>query len=73
VGRAAAFAGASGRALSSLTVPEWRRFHRRFDRGVLRAFDPERSLARRDLPGGPAPRRVAAEIRRWEKALGRRR
>jgi argininosuccinate lyase len=73
VGRAAAFAGAAGRALSSLTVPEWRRFHRRFDRGVLRAFDPERSLARRDLPGGPAPRRVAAEIRRWEKALGRRR
>ncbi|HET8723546.1 MAG TPA: argininosuccinate lyase [Anaeromyxobacteraceae bacterium] len=71
VGRAAAFAAGAGRPLSSLGVAEWRRFHSRFDRGVLRCFDPERSVARRDLPGGPAPRRVAAEIRRWEKALGR--
>src|SRR5512137_775912 len=71
VGRAAAFAAAGGRPLSGLTVAEWRRFHGRFDRGVLRCFDPERSVARRDLPGGPAPRRVAAELRRWEKLLGR--
>jgi argininosuccinate lyase len=73
VGRAAAFASAAGRGLASLTVAEWRRFHRLFDRAVLRCFDPERSVARRDLPGGPAPRRVAAELRRWEKALGRKR
>ncbi len=73
VGQAAAFATATGRALSSLTVAEWRRFHPRFDRGVLRCFDPERSVARRDLPGGPAPRRVAAELARWEKVLRRRR
>ncbi|MEY2668151.1 MAG: hypothetical protein RJA59_789, partial [Pseudomonadota bacterium] len=71
VGKAAAFASAAGRQLAGLTVAEWRRFHRRFDRGVLRCFDPERSVARRDLPGGPAPRRVAAELRRWEKLLGR--
>jgi argininosuccinate lyase len=73
VGQAAAFAAAAGRGLASLTVAEWRRFHPRFDRAVLRCFDPVRSVARRDLPGGPAPRRVAAELRRWEKALGRRR
>jgi len=73
VGKAAAFASSSGRPLSGLSVAEWRRFHRRFDRGVLRCFDPERSVARRDLPGGPAPRRVAAELRRWEKLLGSRR
>ena len=73
VGKAAAFASAAGRPLAGLSVAEWRRFHRRFDRGVLRCFDPERSVARRDLPGGPAPRRVAAELRRWEKLLGRRR
>ncbi len=71
VGRAAAFAASAGRALSALTVAEWRGFHPRFDRGVRRCFDPVRSLARRDLPGGPAPRRVAAELSRWEKALGR--
>ena len=73
VGRAAAFASSAGRGLAALTVAEWRRFHPRFDRAVLRCFDPERSVARRDLPGGPAPRRVAAELRRWEKALGRKR
>ncbi len=71
VGKAAAFASSAGRQLSGLTVAEWRRFHRSFDRGVLGCFDPERSLARRDLPGGPAPRRVAGELRRWEKLLGR--
>jgi argininosuccinate lyase len=71
VGKAAAFASAAGRPLSGLTVAEWRRFHPRFDRGVVRCFDPERSLARRDLPGGPAPRRVAGELRRWEKVLGK--
>jgi argininosuccinate lyase len=73
VGKAAAFATAAGRGLASLTVAEWRRFHPRFDRAVLRCFDPVRSVARRDLPGGPAPRRVAAELRRWEKALRERR
>jgi argininosuccinate lyase len=71
VGKAAAFASSAGRPLASLTAAEWRRFHSRFDRGVLRCFDPERSVARRDLPGGPAPRRVSAELRRWEKLLGR--
>ena len=71
VGKAAAFASSAGRQLSSLTVAEWRRFHVRFDRGVARCFDPERSVARRDLPGGPAPRRVAGELRRWEKLLGK--
>jgi argininosuccinate lyase len=71
VGKAAAFATAGGRPLSGLSVAEWRRFHPRFDRGVIRCFDPERSVARRDLPGGPAPRRVEAELRRWERTLGR--
>jgi argininosuccinate lyase len=71
VGQAAAFAAGAGRPIAGLTVAEWRGFHPRFDRGVLRCFDPERSVARRDLPGGPAPRRVAAELRRWERLLGR--
>ena len=70
VGKAAAFAASEGRAMAALTVAEWKRFHARFDAGVRRCFDAARSVARRDLPGGPAPRRVAAELRRWEKALG---
>jgi argininosuccinate lyase len=71
VGKAAAFAAGAGRPLSGLSVAQWRSFHPRFDRGVLRCFDPGRSVARRDLPGGPAPRRVAAELKRWERLLGR--
>ena len=71
VGRAAAFASGAGRPLASLGVAEWRTFHPRFDRGVKRCFDVKRSVGRRDLPGGPAPRRVAAEIARWKKLLAR--
>jgi argininosuccinate lyase len=33
-------------------------------------FDPERSLARRDVIGGPAPVRVREEVRRWRERLG---
>ena len=33
-------------------------------------FDPERSLARRDVVGGPAPARVREEVRRWRERLG---
>ena len=73
VGKAAAFAAAAGRPLARLTAGEWRTFHPRFERDVLRAFDARRSLGRRELPGAPGPRQVARQIARWEKALGRRR
>jgi argininosuccinate lyase len=71
VGKAAAFAAAGGRPLASLRVEDWKRFHPRFERDVIRAFDPRRSLRRRELPGGPGPRRVAREIARWQKELGK--
>jgi argininosuccinate lyase len=69
VGKAAALATAQGRPLARLTAAEWRSFHPSFGRDVLRSFDARRSLARRELPGGPGPRQVAREIARWEKAL----
>jgi argininosuccinate lyase len=71
VGRAAASATARGVPLAALTAADWRSFHTRFERDVLRAFDPRRSLRRRDLPGAPGPRQVARQIARWEKALRR--
>jgi len=71
VGKAAAFATAAGRPLAKLTPAEWKTFHARFERDVLRAFDPRRSLARRRIPGAPGPKQVAKQIARWEKALGR--
>ena len=72
VGRAAAFATAAGRPLARLTAGEWKGFHRKFEKDVLRCFDPRRSLRRRELLGGPGPRHVRAELRRWAKALGAR-
>jgi len=71
VGAAAAFAGREGRALSSLTVREWKAFHPAFGRDVARCFDPGRSLRRRELPGAPGPRQVARQIARWERELSR--
>jgi argininosuccinate lyase len=73
VGAAAAFAARAGRPLSRLEPAEWRRFHPAFGDDVVRCFDPERSLSRREIPGGPGPRRVRREIERWEAALGMRR
>lgn len=71
VGAAAAFAARAGRPLAALAPAEWRRFHPRFGRDVTRVFDPERSLARREIAGAPGPRQVARQIARWEKVLGR--
>lgn len=71
VGAAAAFAVREGRPLARLSAEEWRRFHPRFGADVLRCFDPERSLAKREMVGGPGPSQVTREIARWQKALRR--
>jgi argininosuccinate lyase len=73
VGRAARHASGRGITLARLGAEEWKRFHPAFERDVVRCFDPARSLRRRDLPGAPAPRQVARQIARWEKALGKER
>jgi argininosuccinate lyase len=69
VGKAAAFATASGRPMARLTAEEWKRFHPRFERDVLRCFDARASLRRRELPGAPGPKQVARQLTRWERAL----
>jgi argininosuccinate lyase len=70
VGKAAAHATAAGKPLARLGADEWRRFHPKFEKDVLRCFDARRSLARRELVGAPGPRQVARQLARWEKALG---
>src|SRR5512141_384659 len=69
VGAAAKLAGRLGKSMAALTAAEWRAFHPRFDRDVLKVFDARRSLRRRELVGAPGPRQVARQIARWEKAL----
>jgi argininosuccinate lyase len=71
VGKAARFATESGRALARLTAAEWKGFHPKFEKDVVKRFDPRKSLARRELPGAPGPRQVARQLARWEKRLGR--
>ena len=73
VGKAAAHAVREGRSMASLTAEEWRSFHPRFERDVRGCFDAGRSLRRRELTGGPGPRHVRAELRRWTKELRARR
>jgi argininosuccinate lyase len=51
---------AAGRPLTALSVADLRRYHPAFDQGAREAVRVERSLAARDVPGGTAPRRVAA-------------
>jgi argininosuccinate lyase len=60
----------AGRRLAELTQDELVAYHPAFA-GAPSLFDPRRSLEARDLPGGPAPKRVRAEVRRWKRALGR--
>jgi argininosuccinate lyase len=69
VGKAAAEATRQGKAIVALTAKEWRSFHPRFARDVLKVFDARRSLRRRELTGAPGPRQVARQIARWERAL----
>src|SRR5512142_1336721 len=69
VGKAAAAATRQRKAISALSAAEWRSFHPRFEKDVLKVFDARRSLERRELTGGPGPRQVARQIARWEKAL----
>jgi argininosuccinate lyase len=70
VGAAAKLAARRGKPLARLDAAEWRSVHPRFEKDVLRCFDARRSLSRRELPGGPGPKAVASELRRWERALG---
>jgi len=60
----------AGRRLNDLTDEELAQAHPLLDEGARAALDPKASVARRDLEGGPAPRRVAAELARWERELG---
>src|SRR5512143_3027683 len=69
VGKAAAAATRQRKGISELTAAEWKGFHPRFERDVLKVFDARRSLRRRDLVGAPGPRQVARQLARWDKAL----
>lgn len=51
-----------GKALLDLTLPELKAFHPAFEADVFGAIDIAACVALRDIPGGPAPRRVLETI-----------
>jgi argininosuccinate lyase len=68
VGRLVQYAEERGRSFSQLTPAEYRRFSPLFGRDAPK-LGLAASLQARDVPGGTAPRRVAAAIRRWQRKL----
>ncbi len=73
VGRLVAQAAREGKTLAELPLEVLRAAHPRFDESAYEALDMERAVERRDLPGGPARRRVLEAIEALERRLEARR
>jgi argininosuccinate lyase len=69
VGRLVREAEEAGVELSALPASSFRAAHPAFGDDALQALEPERSLARRDLPGGTGPRAVSEQLRAARAAL----
>ncbi|MEX1255223.1 MAG: argininosuccinate lyase [Dehalococcoidia bacterium] len=69
VGKLVQYAEAEGKPFSRLTLDEFTRCSPLFGKDVLK-LDLNASLRARDVPGGTAPRRVAAALRKWRRRLG---
>lgn len=65
------YAESSGKALSELTIQEYRRFSPFFSEDV-QEIDVRWSVESRDVPGGTAPKRVGAALKAMRKRLARR-
>ncbi len=69
IGRAVAVCIERGVRLEDLSLDDLRALHPAFGDDALAVLDPGRSLARRDLPGGPAPARVRESAARARVTL----
>jgi argininosuccinate lyase len=68
-GRLVALALRSGRVLSELSLDEFRAEHPSFDAQVFAALDPETSVERRNVLGGPARAQVLSQLSALEERL----
>ena len=62
VGRIVASLQRSHRSFTDLDLDDWREHSPLFDDDVLELFDVERSLRRKEVPGGPGPRTVSRQL-----------
>ena len=68
-GRLVRYCIENGKTLETLTLDEYREFSPVFDGDVYRAIDLLTCVAQRDIPGGPAPRRVLETIAATREAM----
>ena len=59
------------RAFTDMDLDDWRQHSTRFDEDVLELFDVDRSLRRKELPGGPGPRMVSRQLVRAATMVAR--
>ncbi|MDF1564288.1 MAG: argininosuccinate lyase [Deltaproteobacteria bacterium] len=69
VGELVTYCELEGLELHEVDLATLRGFHPGFDEGLTKVLDPRTSLRRRDHLGGPSPKRVRAEVKRWKKVL----
>jgi argininosuccinate lyase len=71
VGAVVARTLAAGRTLADLSFEEWQAASDRFTPNVVRLFDPNAALRRRDVPGGPGPKSVSRQLTRARTLVAR--
>jgi len=62
-GQAVQLAGEQGKTLDTLTLEEFLSLDPAFDSGVYAVLDPQRSVARRNVVGGTAPKAVQTQLK----------
>ena len=71
IGKLTAFSLAEKRGFPDLSLAEFSQFSDLFTDDVFAVLNLETALAARQAPGAPSPANVKAEIKRWQKTLGK--
>jgi argininosuccinate lyase len=71
VGKVVAETLAAGRTLADLDLDEWQAASDRFTPNVIKLFDPDAALRRRDVPGGPGPVSIGRQLSRGRALVAR--
>ncbi|HYG22718.1 MAG TPA: argininosuccinate lyase [Verrucomicrobiae bacterium] len=69
VGALVALAEKSGKPLNALSLQEYQSVDALFEADVLKSFDLDKAMTRRELTGAPGSKEVARQIAAWRKRL----